>query len=845
MSSAIDKADSTASPTNNNKTNKKWTPNLAGTGTDEGQASNTTATSTTTPAQAEASTRSSLESDVLGENHLDEKENQTQQQQQGRNPQDPTMRTTDEARQQQQQQQKPNDTKPSPETKSSNNDRPSTPTKTKQSLSLSMIPMKKRKRGRYVRVAPVQDASSNAAPGEVTSFSKPSSNAQIMTFPPIPRNQYTATLRRRAIRKFDEGGGSSAPSSVITIKSVGSSVGGGGGGAAAAAAAAASPVLIGVVPEEDDPNYEEYGDISLGMKLIVAGGRVIVQKLIPLSDGRASPAQLVGVIQRGDVLLSIDNLSLVNLPIDQLMEGLKPLSSPVGENGSYQRLMTLRFETGGSVGLALLQNHEKAQAATKERTENGMDAANDMFSLFPMVDQLSGQPLFEEQLCQPKKTLVLAEDSKTKVLRTDDGADYAEEKKTTPRAGSSYVLAGKTVDHHNNKNETADTLISSMLAEQRSHDRKRFASEFFIYKDDLSVWLRTSMGMKYGTGGGRNKHGSSVGGGVGMTQAERVEKGTKVMAVVKALSYNMEDMDRGKDMRSFQRWNTTLSLRSRASVRRRHVLDSASLPAHGRGDSHQHSAIDELGSVDSRCSGASLDGVDGDELLLGLAAHDGIWRKQVIEALNNSIAEMERNGNAEDEQEPDDDEGIIAHDIDAAITKELGTFLFGENMSRIITKKKKSYALPPEEVTSVLFDLTTNIASSAPDEITLFPGQPSASTSNQGSSSQAATPNKKKQVAAGVQSSDVILATRFILEEALPIWLHSFRPLPWEERRVLWPKVRYASTTSDSYGGTNTIFSDDSLTVDSAGSTRTSPQGKNLREIIEDQELDIEARAET
>jgi hypothetical protein len=149
------------------------------------------------------------------------------------------------------------------------------------------MPMKKRKRGRYVRVAAVQDASSHAVPSEAASFSKTSSNAPILMFPPLPRNQYTATLRRRAIRKLDEGGGSSAPSSVITIKSVGSSVG---------ATAAASPVLIGVVPEEeDDPNYEEYGDISLGMKLIVAGGRVIVQKLIPLSDGRASPAQLVAM----------------------------------------------------------------------------------------------------------------------------------------------------------------------------------------------------------------------------------------------------------------------------------------------------------------------------------------------------------------------------------------------------------------------------------------------------------------------------------------------------------------------------------------------------------------------
>ena len=42
-------------------------------------------------------------------------------------------------------------------------------------------------------------------------------------------------------------------------------------------------------------------------------------------------------------------------------------------------------------------------------------------------------------------------------------------------------------------------------------------------------------------------------------------------------------------------------------------------------------------------------------------------------------------------------------------------FLFGKRMTLIMTKKKKTFVLPPEEVTTVLFDLTANLATSAPD----------------------------------------------------------------------------------------------------------------------------------
>ena len=731
---------------------QKWASNV---GEEQGSVV-TSSSSTTSPGPADATPLTQS-----GPDEIDEKENHNrshrERPQEIQNPQDATIRKVDDPDSNQQLQ--------SPDLVGGNNASISqSPRSSKKNSSTAPSSKHKRRRqGRYVRVAAVNESNNDVMTG-----------SSLL----IPSNQYETTLRRRAIRKIGEGG----PDSVVATKSF------------------EEEWRVAVKEDGGQSESEDYGDISLGMKLIVAGGRVIVQRIIPLSDGRASPAQLVGVIRRGDVLLSIDNLSLVNLPIDQLMDGLKPLSSPLGHEGAYQRILKLRFESGA--GTDLLESHEAAQKAAIDRKEV-MDAANDMFSLFPMVDQLSGTPMFEDHKIVESKTV-----------------DVLDTQQTNPSPNLiPTALNGDQEPLGMKSGQTPHTHISSILARQRREDRRRFASDFFTYKDDLSAWLRTATGMKYRM----DKQN-----GMGMTQSERLEMGAKVMEVVKSLSYNIENLDRGADMRSFRKWNATLSLRSRATVRRRYVLDSASLPTN-RLDSQ--SAIDEIGSVDSGDSG-SLEGIDGDELLLGLAAHDGIWRKQVLDTLNTAINEMKND--TIDEKQEEKEVADSTQDIDSALTKELGTFLFGENMSRIITQRKKSYALPPKDVTSVLFDLTTNIASSAPDEITVF-GQ-----GQQASRSVRSTHSKKKHSA----SSDGILAALFILNDALPIWLESFRPLPWDQRRVLWPRLKVSS--ADSNGGTNTIFSDDSLTVDSANSSTRSPAVKrNLREIIEDQELDIETRAET
>jgi hypothetical protein len=108
---------------------------------------------------------------------------------------------------------------------------------------------------------------------------------------------------------------------------------------------------------------------------------------------------------------------------------------------------------------------------------------------------------------------------------------------------------------------------------------------------------------------------------------------------------------------------------------------------------------------------------------------------------------------------------------------QLGSFLFGENMSKILTKNKRPQALPSEEITAVLFDLATKVSTTVPDKITAV-----GSLVSYRSSLVPFTGIKRP-----ASESDAMLATQFLLHEALPVWTKTFRPLPWEQRRVLWP----------------------------------------------------------
>jgi hypothetical protein len=329
-----------------------------------------------------------------------------------------------------------------------------------------------------------------------------------------------------------------------------------------------------------------------------------------------------------------------------------------------------------------------------------------------------------------------------------------------------------------------------------------------------------------------------------LTKTERLELGRRIMELTKVLEISMEEIDKGRDLRSFKTWSSNFSLRSGVSARRRYVIDTASVLSTCR---ETGISIDDE-SAESEVSGGSLDGVDADTLLLGLAARDEIWRKQVIDALEKAIHDLDHCESEIEEAEPQSE----ASGIDEALTEELGNFLFGESMSKIVKQQQNTFALPPNEITRVLFDLTTNLATKAPDEITVF-GAGSRMSSNISSFQSGGTTRTDGKTKAALRA-DIMLANRYVLDEALPRWLKSFRPLPLTQRRALWP---LSSNRPDSMPGTYTgqqseytgrLSDGDAMTLDSGGShTQISSlsKKKNLVQLVEDHQLDGETRSET
>ena len=653
----------------------------------------------------------------------------------------------------------------------------------KKNASSGRAYVSKRKRnGRVVRLVSIDSKSDNheGATSTTTCTSKTTS------VPPLPRNQYTTTLRRRAIRKLENN----------------------------------------TTRIQDD----ELGDISLGIKLIVVGGRIIVQSLNVLADGLASPAQLAGVVQRGDVLLAIGNLSLINLPVDQLMEGLRPLSTP-DARGYYERFLDLRFEAGA--GLGLLKVHEEEQARSQNNVALQDPLTDAMFSLFPMVDQLSGATLFEPQYnMDTYRNEKVTENGDN----DEDEVDIEEAKDKFP-GDDEIISERKITDEVVDKfTKNFDSFISATLAKERNVDRERFESEYFDLREDFSELLRRTVSIAEDENSDEGKR---------LTKSERLELGKKIMQIAKMLELNMEEIDKGRDQRSHKNWSSGISLRSgsSASVRRRYNMDGTITSIRSGCDNPLEAATDEE-SVDS--DGSLEEGVDADKLLLGLAARDAIWRKQVMYVLNKAIEDMIFFGEEKSKDHEPQNGGID-------LTQQLGHFLFGENPSRISKLETKPFAFPPQEITQVLFDLATYITASAHDDITIF-GASSKLSSNI-SSFRSGTTRTGGRGRAAVRT-DILLAKRFILDEALPHWLKSFRPLKLEQRITLWPRQ---SNRTDSFSGTyngthyrseytGRSSDGDSLTLDSGGSrtqiSSAQSRKKDLRELA-DQVTDHESQPET
>jgi hypothetical protein len=496
------------------------------------------------------------------------------------------------------------------------------------------------------------------------------------------------------------------------------------------------------------------------------------------------------MIRRGDVLLAIDDKSIVNLPLDHLMSGLKPLSTP-DEDGAYKRALKLRFSIGE--GLDLLNK--------KNAKGGGPETPADVFSFAQFLRQdfdLSGSPSAEQKGKRP----VVA----TAISSSASSAENLFVEKTPLRVRTTPSPRPKSVLPLNE-------IISLSLADLLHDERQRFMSEFFSWNDSLSELLRPSIVVTVKA----TKELADF-----LDKKERIKEGEKSLKGAQVLTHNMEDIDKGNDLRSFQAWSSNISLRSKASTRRRQVFEASSVIG---------STIKEEVSSDvvaNSVGSEDVDDVDGDELLTELAAFDEIWRRQVLESIESVIKQIEEDNN---EQEKDEPEPIASHDI----TDTLGNLFMGEHVHKLITKKKKSFALPPPEVTSVLFDLVTHLAATTPDEISVkgkFEINPQTSL----------VPFQRSRNA--TVNQDAVLATLFVVNDVFPKWLKAFKPIPWEERRVMWPYTK-ASQTESTAGGS---LGDDLLSLDSAslaGSPMLQKKRKNLRETIEDMELDVELRAES
>ena len=99
----------------------------------------------------------------------------------------------------------------------------------------------------------------------------------------------------------------------------------------------------------------------------------------------------------------------------------------------------------------------------------------------------------------------------------------------------------------------------------------------------------------------------------------------------------------------------------------------------------------------------------------------------------------------------------------------------------------KSFEFPPQEITHVLFDLATFIATTSHDDITTFGG--SSKLSSNISTLRSVTTKSGVRGRTSVRG-DFLLAKRFVLDEALPHWLKSFEPLKLDQRKILWPGQR-------------------------------------------------------
>ena len=597
-----------------------------------------------------------------------------------------------------------------------------------------------------------------------------------------------------------------------------------------------SPVTI--LPEE-----EIYGDTSLGLKLTIISGKVIVQSITPLDDGRSSPAQQCGtLLARGDTIIAVNGKSLIRenvyspVSMDCIITALAPLSKPIVDaaNKEYSREVRLRCAKG--IGLNLLREQDKRENIRAEERERRrkmglersasagavIDPAADLFGIgsFLAVDQHSGMPMFGHI---DRHTI----DSPTNV--SVDGVDNADEREAeTEKAGGKDEPEVATTTKRSRSHLSVQARIAHEVFLDRQYIRKQHMSGFYVLGDNKSTLLRPPSPPLIVEESSRDP---------AEIRQEQLELGLRVMDQAKNLvdlaerqDLGLDDLEEDEDpLEVASRVCGTASIRTGASRRRWHRGDSVNDALSANAGS-TCSSDDNAESRTVR-SGESLE--YDNSLLIELAANNEPWKANVLKRLA-----VYADATAEGTEIP-------IPPVDDAASSGFDQFLFGGDVASILSKKKQSLSLPPGEMSALLYDLVDLLESGLPDQI--FMKEPSThSAPPVMSGDKTVSFNLDKPGS----KDKVKLATDFLVDSALGIWIRTFRPLPWKQRRALWP------TSSSNGDGDSTIMSMsraddfDTLSLTSGFTSKTGKslvekEKRNLREVVEDLELDQETRVET
>ena len=324
------------------------------------------------------------------------------------------------------------------------------------------------------------------------------------------------------------------------------------------------------------------------------------------------------------------------------------------------------------------------------------------------------------------------------------------------------------------------------------------------------------------------------------SRKQRLERANQTMANAKSLVSVVESQDRGMDnpysdedpMEVASRVCGTASIRTGASRRRWHRAGSITvedaISAAASSSSMENNHVD----TNTVRSGESAEGCDH-RMLVELAANNEHWKAQVLKRLEAYVEETERESKAGLRLGTN---GHLSEKEEVPIS--IDSLLFGGDVSIILRKKKQSLALPPGEMTSMLFDLVEHLQSDLPDQIFM---------KDDGSSNPLVSPDKSVALAKtpAEMNAGIRRATDFLVSYALGIWLKTFRPLPWKQRRALWPSHQTVTNTNSSVVSSR-MDDSMSLSMASVGTVPKSVESKRkLREVIEDMELDHETRRET